>query len=87
MCTSRGGLRIVWHSANRVSCSGYITPFARSDTSSGGDCDPFSNGNIRSSRLFGRGTCSIREEIVSGLIYLIGLIVVILFILSFLGLR
>jgi hypothetical protein len=28
-----------------------------------------------------------REEIVSGLIYLIGLIVVILFILSFLGLR
>jgi hypothetical protein len=28
-----------------------------------------------------------REEIVNGLIYLIGLIVVILFILSFLGLR
>jgi predicted membrane channel-forming protein YqfA (hemolysin III family) len=29
----------------------------------------------------------LREEIVNGLIYLIGLIVVILFILSFLGLR
>ena len=36
---------------------------------------------------FCRQTLSIREEIVSGLIYLIGLIVVILFILSFLGLR
>jgi hypothetical protein len=37
------------------------------------------------------GVCEIaakpREEIVNGLIYLIGLIVVILFILSFLGLR
>jgi hypothetical protein len=33
------------------------------------------------------GAAKPREEIVNGLIYLIGLIVVILFILSFLGLR
>jgi predicted membrane channel-forming protein YqfA (hemolysin III family) len=34
-----------------------------------------------------QGVTKPREEIVNGLIYLIGLIVVILFILSFLGLR
>jgi len=34
-----------------------------------------------------QGAAKPREEIVNGLIYLIGLIVVILFILSFLGLR
>lgn len=48
---------------------------------------PFAIGNDHCSRLFCTRTYSIREEIVSGLIYLIGLIVVILFILSFLGLR
>jgi hypothetical protein len=47
----------------------------------------FASGNEHRSRLFCTRTYSIREEIVSGLIYLIGLIVVILFILSFLGLR
>jgi len=43
--------------------------------------------NDRRDRLFCTRTNSIREETVGGLIYLIGLIVVILFILSFLGLR
>ena len=39
-------------------------------------------------RIVGRGRClNPREEIVGGLIYLVGLIVIIMFILSFLGLR
>jgi predicted membrane channel-forming protein YqfA (hemolysin III family) len=44
------------------------------------------NGNNFSSPAFPKAGKR-REEIVNGLIYLIGLIVVILFILSFLGLR
>ena len=38
-------------------------------------------------RCFSRNGCDTREGAVNGLIYLIGLVVVILFILSFLGLR
>ena len=38
-------------------------------------------------RRYARNGCNAREDVVNGLIYLIGLIVVVLFILSFLGLR
>ena len=49
--------------------------------------DRLSKGTFARTRLFGGGGSKTREEIVNGLIYLVGLIVVIMFILSFLGLR
>ena len=44
-------------------------------------------GTFARTRLFWLERRKPREEIVNGLIYLVGLIVVIMFILSFLGLR
>jgi predicted membrane channel-forming protein YqfA (hemolysin III family) len=58
------------------------------DVIRGGGATATRNGNILPHTAFrAAATVKPREETVNGLIYLVGLIVVILFILSFLGLR
>ena len=54
---------------------------------SAGDCQHERPRNVLPTRVFYQKLLLPREERMNGLIYLIGLIVVILFILSFLGLR